>query len=51
MENKDLVIKYFLKKMKDPAVVTFIILLLILIILGLIVDFIRPEPIPAMRMI
>lgn len=51
MQVKDPVIKRFLAKIKHPAVVTFIILLLILLIMGLIVDFIRPEPIPDIGMV
>lgn len=48
--EKDPVIKAFIQKMKHPAVVTFIVMIIVLIVLGLIVEYIRPDPIPAMRM-
>lgn len=49
--EKDPVIKAFFQKMRHPAVVTFIVMILVLIILGMIVEYIRPDPIPAMRMV
>lgn len=44
MEVKDPVIKRFIGKMKHPAVITFVVMILIIVILGLIVDYIRPYP-------
>ena len=52
MEKKDPVFKAFLQKMKHPAVITFLILITLLIVFGLIVDYIRPEYIdPSLRMV
>jgi len=50
MQVKDPVIKRFINRIKHPAVATFLILLAILIVLGFIVDYVRPEVhLPAME--
>ena len=49
--QKDPVIQRFLMQLKHPAVLTFLFFLAILIILGLIIEYIRPEDLSQLRMV